>query len=560
MVPQGGENVTTASDVLDELDDAEFVEITQLTSEPEGNAEPTKTSETSAECKPTGKKQLSQSQRLMELVEEENAVFFHDETGAAYAAVPVESRREIHAVRSKRFRLWLTRLFYGKAGSPPGSEALRSVQDILEARALFDGQQKKLSLRTATGADMAFYYDLGAADWSAVRIDDDGWRVIPIPPILFKRRGNTGPQVVPQRDPEGRGVTRLLDFVNVKSEVDQRLLLVYACLCTIPEIPHFVLAVTGEKGAGKSFLLRLLRRIIDPAGLELASLPHDKGELALHLASNYFAAYDNLDNLQGWQSDMLCTAATGGGVSKRELYSDADEIILKFRHCIGLNGITSFVTRPDLMDRTILIELQRIDETERTTEHEIETRFEQARPYILSGIFDTLATARMLIADIQTDSLPRMADAARWGAAISAALGYDDGQFFADLRMNAGAANDETIRANPVAAAMVALMAGEAEWDGTPGELLERLTKTATDEKISVYSKSWPDSAASLSKRLKLVRSNLREAGIEIEQYRDKTIQRNRRVRITTAQRVGNDSVGSSNVVKSSIFDSFGTQ
>jgi hypothetical protein len=282
--------------------------------------------------------------------------------------------------------------------------------------------------------------------------------------------------------------------------------------------------------------------------------------LALHLSSNYFAAYDNLDNLQGWQSDMLCTAATGGGVSKRELYSDSDEIILKFRHCIGLNGITSFVTRPDLMDRTILIELQRIDETERATEHDIEARFEHARPYIMGGIFDTLATARMLIDNIKTDSLPRMADAARWGAAISAALGYDDGQFFADLRANAGAANDETIRANPVAAAMVALMAGESEWDGTPGELLERLTMTATDEKINVFAKSWPDSAASLSKRLKLVRSNLREAGIELEQYRDKSIQRNRRIRITAAQRVGNDSSNPSNVVGASIFEAFGTQ
>ncbi|MDR9787650.1 MAG: hypothetical protein RJR37_10485 [Peptococcaceae bacterium MAG4] len=55
--------------------------------------------------------------------------------------------------------------------------------------------------------------------------------------------------------------------------------------------------------------------------------------------TNYAPCFDNLDGLSPWQSDMLCQAATGGGISKRELYTDMEEVILSFLRCPMLNGI-----------------------------------------------------------------------------------------------------------------------------------------------------------------------------------------------------------------------------
>lgn len=500
----------------------------------------------------------------MELVDDMDAEFFHDDSGTGFAALPVDGRCEIHSMNSKTFRLWLTRLFYGETGKPANADSIKTVIGVLMARAIFDGSLKKLSLRIAEDSSGEWFYDIGRPNWEALRITNDGWRVEANPPILFKRRGNNGAQVMPMNDPTGRGVARFFDFVNIKNEFDRRLLLVYLCLCFIPNVPHFILAVCGEKGAGKSFLLRLIRRLVDPAGLELASLPHDKSELALHLSSNYFAAYDNLDGLQGWQSDMLCCAATGGGVSKRELYSDQDEVILKFRHCIGLNGITNFVNRPDLMDRTILIELQRIDEHDRSTEKEIEAEFEHARPFILGGIFDALSMARLLIDQIKPDTLPRMADAARWGAAIAEALGIGSAQFFSDLATNAGQANDETIRSNPVAAAITAMMADRDGWDGTPADLLEALRHVAAQEAINTFARTWPNSAEALSKRIKLVRSNLRDSGIEVESYREAGGIRQRKLAIRkTSSKVHGElsqpSEPSQETGNSSIFNAFET-
>lgn len=47
---------------------------------------------------------------------------------------------------------------------------------------------------------------------------------------------------------------------------------------------------------------------------------------------------------------------------------------------MSLNGINIVATRPDLLDRSILLELERIPKTERKTEKEIEEEFEKDLP------------------------------------------------------------------------------------------------------------------------------------------------------------------------------------
>lgn len=58
-------------------------------------------------------------------------------------------------------------------------------------------------------------------------------------------------------------------------------------------------------------------------------------------------------------------AATGGAFSRETFYSDSDETILRFKRCVSLNGINIVVTRPDLLDRSILLELERIPKEQR---------------------------------------------------------------------------------------------------------------------------------------------------------------------------------------------------
>ena len=505
------------------------------------------------------KARRSTADLLLEIVNESGVIVFRDEYGAGFAAIMLDGRQEIHGLNSKMFKLWLQRLWYQKTEKALQSDALRMVQATLQGTAAFDGQIKPLSLRVARGVDDAFYYDLGDPSWAVVRIDDDGYNVKSAGPILFRRRANTGAQVRPSS--KGLGLWAFLDHVNIKHAADQRLLLVYLCLCCVPDIPRLVLVAHGEKGAGKSFLLRLVRRIVDPAALELQSLPHDKNEMALTLASSQFVAFDNVDRLQPWQSDDICCSSTGGGVKKRELYTDDDEVILKFKHSVGLCGISNVVSRPDLMDRALLVELARIDPADRKTESEIEADFEKSRSSILGDVFAAISKARKILPTIRVRNLPRMADSARWGAAIAEALGIGAEQFFEDIAANGATANDESIRANPVALAISLFMADRPTWEGSPSQLLTELRFVANQEAIDTAARSWPSSADSLGKKIRVVKSNLADAGIMIEQYRDSTTARRRMWRITnSALRIENKEANVSMMDKPSIFEGFGEQ
>ena len=70
-----------------------------------------------------------------------------------------------------------------------------------------------------------------------------------------------------------------------------------------------------------------------------------------------------------------------------------DDIIYSFQRSIGLNGINQVVQKADLLDRSILLGLERIEKHRRRTEKEFWASFEKEKPYILGAIFDTVVGA-----------------------------------------------------------------------------------------------------------------------------------------------------------------------
>ena len=80
---------------------------------------------------------------------------------------------------------------------------------------------------------------------------------------------------------------------------------------------------------------------------------------------HWFIAFDNVSELEDWRSDMLCRAVTGSGMQTRRLYSDDDAIVRSYQRCIAINGINVVATKPDLLDRSLLFQLPRVDEKDR---------------------------------------------------------------------------------------------------------------------------------------------------------------------------------------------------
>ncbi len=451
----------------------------------------------------------SQAQRLIELVAD-GALFRSTDGETAFASVPVGDHRETWPVRSKGFRRWLVGMFYQTEKRPPSAQAFTDALGTLEARAQFGRRVHDVHVRLA-GVTDAIYLDLANARWEAVEVTPGGWRVVAEPPVKFRRAKG----MLPLPYPVGGGnLTDLRRFVNVRDDAQWALLVAWALAALRPSGPYPVLNLTSEHGSGKTTTGEVLRRLIDPNSAMLRAEPRDVRDVMIAATNSWLVAFDNLSGLQPWLSDCLCRLSTGGGFSTRELYSDADETIFAAQRPALLNGIEEIVTRGDLLDRSLLLDLPPIPEARRMPAGEFWRAFDAASPHLLGALLGAVSTALRRVSSVQLAQLPRMADFAIWATAAAPALDWTEDYFISMYTANRERAHDLALDASPVADVIRAL-SERGEWNGTAAELLEVLNALAPE--AVRRSKSWPATARTLGAALRRVTPNLRAVGVAVE-------------------------------------------
>lgn len=456
----------------------------------------------------------SQADKLVELVVEENCILFHDQFKEPYAHVLITGHRETWKLKSRQFKRWLCTKYWESEEKAPHTNAISSALTILEGKACFDGRKIKLENRVAM-FEGAIWYDLSNEDWQAVKISHNGWEIVNDPPILFRRYAHQQPQVLPIK--QKGDLKALLPFVNLVKSEQGHLLLVYLASCFIPEIPHPIPILYGPQGAAKTTLARMLRALIDPSTVGVLSMPTVGNDLIQQISHHWFAFFDNVTFMPDWASDALCRAVTGEGFSKRELYSDDEDIIYNFMRCIGLNGINLAAKKPDLLDRGILFKLDRIANNRRKSERDIWKDFEYVRPAILGGIFDVISAAMGLYEDVHLDEMPRMADFTLWGCAIAEVLNGTREDFLKTYYANIGDQHEEAIHENLVATLIITFMEDKDEWEGSPSDFYKALFDLVEEEKLNFKGSGWPKSVSLLSRRINEVKTNLAEKNILVE-------------------------------------------
>ncbi len=468
---------------------------------------------------PEKKERKSQTEILLEIIESKNMEFFHDERDNGYVAVQVKDHKEIWSCRGRDLKDWLCNQFWTLEHNTPSGEAIRSVIAALEGRARFEGEKIILNNRSAW-KDNEIWYDLTNDSWQAVKITPSGWEISDEPPILFRRYSHHRSQVTPMHSGDA---SLIFNYVNITNPDHRLLLLVYIISCFVPDIGRAILIIFGSQGSAKSTLSKILRRIKDPSLLEVLSLPSSVKELIQILDHNDFVLFDNVSHVSEEISDLLCKTATGSGFSKRILYTDDEDQICNFKRSVGLNGISIVTTRADLLERSILIELERIESRDRKSEIEINENFERDLPTILGGIFDTLVKAIQIKSTINAKdlALPRMADFALWGCAISEALGFKKEDFLSAYQRNIEQQTWTTLNENVVGSAIISFMSDKNKWSGTASELLQKLTTTAFVEDINIFEKYWPKGSNILMRRINEIKVPLKEAGIVFKSTSD---------------------------------------
>jgi hypothetical protein len=453
-------------------------------------------------------------QRLIDVfIDEPNGLFTTDD-GTAFADLIMAGHRETWPIRSRQFRYAYTQFLRRRfeelseagaiqaiaLGACRKKAAINAAIDEFEMQASCSRLTRDVHVRVGSGDGGDIFIDLCDADWHAVRVTGSGWTIVQNPPMRFRRSAGMLPLPFPER---GTSIDRLRPFLNCNAS-DFVLVLAFLLAALRPGGPYPVLALFGEQGTAKTTFLRVLRRLIDPNAVPSTPLPGSGRDLFITAANSYALTFENVSTLSGLMSDNLCRLATGGGFRMRALFKDSDEALFRAARPIMLEGIATFITRADLMDRAIILPLEPL--VDRKTERVLRAEFEDLRPGLFGALLDHLVTGIRQLPDTHLASIPRMLDF----ATFSVACGLDG--FEQAYAANRQAAIDVALEHDMLARAVRALAAQRGAWEGTASELLDLLGPTA---RIAT--------AKALSDELSRAAPLLRTVGIEVRHHRTAT-------------------------------------
>jgi hypothetical protein len=463
------------------------------------------------------------------------AQMFRSPDGRFCAQVPVGDRLEIFGLRSAAFRDWLIDGYLADQPEPPSNWAIRRVIGALEAKARFTSGVPEVFVRVGQHGDEAaltYFLDLGDSSGRAVAIRDDGWRIVDRPGVHFRRPEGllSMPAPVP-----GGSIELLRPYVNL-SEADFRLMIGWLTAALRPVGPYPVLVLNGEQAAGKSTLARILRMLIDPQACPSLALPKSTHDLLATAVHGWLLVYENISTIPGWFSDCVCQLAFGGGYASRQLFSDGERSIIYAQRPVMLVGIDDFVVRGDLRDRAVFLNLQAIPEASRRTERSFWPAFQADYPTILGGVLDAIVGGLRALPSVNLKRLPRMADYAEWGEAVSHGLEWASEAFLSTYQDNRKVATESLLDDSPVAPMILAMTRLGVHWSGTPEKLYQMIAKT-TGKRLGPR---WPSTVSKFSSELRRIVPQLWLHGLSV------SFERNSEGRIITLHAENSMAAGAS--------------
>lgn len=457
----------------------------------------------------------SQSTLLLEL--SSHFKLFHDANGAGYVILPQDGHDQIWPINSRDFKNYLSGLFYKTHDRGCNRTSLSDAVATLEAKAQFDFAKESTYLRVARLNDTIFI-DLADDKWRVIQVTAKGWTILNKSPVKFIRKA--GMTCLPTPSETGQ-ISHLREFLNV--DEDQYTLAVSWILGALRGLaPYPVLVLQGEQGTGKSTTSKIIRSLVDTSTIPLRSPPRELRDFVVSAVNNHVIALDNLSGLTSELSDALCRCSTGGGLDMRQLFTDTDQILLDITRPVIVNGIDDICTRPDLSERSIILNLPVIPEERRSDEKSFWAEFDAKKPAIFAGILEGLSAglANEAKAKDQMTKKPRMADFAIWVNACHSGIGWEDDRFNKAYTKNLNDAVADGIEASPIGSALLSLLDREnGNWFGSPSELFMALEQVAAP--TALKSRAWPGSPRGMRNSLMRLAPNFRRIGVTVTDGRN---------------------------------------
>ncbi|MEO7863998.1 MAG: hypothetical protein ABIU05_26920 [Nitrospirales bacterium] len=452
----------------------------------------------------------SQATQLIELACK-SVDLFRSSDGEPFTEIQRDDHSEIWPIKGKTFRHFLSGLYFRETRNAIGGQAMQDALSVLSSMALFDGKERSVSLRLAEHQGN-IYLDLGNPDWQAVCVSSKGWDIINVSPVAFRRTKSMMALPIPAH---GGSVDLLREVLNITDDKQWILFVSFILAALRPRGPYPVLVLDGEQGTGKTYIAQTVKSLIDPALAGNRGEPRDVRDLMIAAMNGWLLSFDNLSRISPELSDGLCRLSTGGGLATRELFSDAEETIFDAKRPVIINAIGDVVTRPDLIDREVLVTPTVITKEQRREEAVLEAQMNRIRPLVLGALLDAVSYGIRTLPNVHLSSLPRMADFAVWVTACSPALGWKPEEFLDAYYNNRSDAVEIGLEASPLVGPLRKLVEG-GTWEGTPADLLTKLTDIVGEP--TRKTREWPSRACTLSSQLKRLAPALRQTGLVITQ------------------------------------------
>ncbi len=384
-----------------------------------------------------GKKVEDGKTELLEFVKKNilKVVVSSSDSSQFYGLVEINGHIESINLNSKHAISWLRSRYYLATTNFHSSEMYENVIALIRDQAIFSIAVKPTSInKRISSDDVSIYYDLVNSDWKLVKITQEETSIIEHgknTPI-FSRGKNQSVVSEPCFCFEGDPLEEFCKLVRMENDP---IFKVHLISMFVEHIPSPIMVIIGQEGSAKSIRSALIKKLVDPSGdklsEQLSQFSRNIDDLNVHFSNNYMVVFDNVSHISPEISDTLCKAITGAGYPKRQNYSDAEEIILKFQRKIIINGISVNIEHGDLARRSINYFTDRISQDERKTNSQVIIEFKKIHANLLGQIFFILSKAIRHLKNVVTEikEHPDMADFALWGESINMALGNKQGTF-----------------------------------------------------------------------------------------------------------------------------------
>jgi hypothetical protein len=278
----------------------------------------------------------------------------------------------------------------------------------------------------------------------------------------------------------------------------------------------------GVTGSGKSVLGELVGRWLAGPHFEVVDLPAGdatKAEESLKLAlwKRPLVVIDNVDSPAPWLEDFLCRVATGVRMSRRRLYTNAEEVHFTPRAGLVITSRDPHFRREDVARRLLPIRFHPIPSDQRRSETEMRADLDARRAAIWADVLTEIARVQDAWPSVKGTLKPShsLADFSIFGQMLAAADRADPAEWTALMGRLEQAQQRFTVEEDPL---VELLREALDDVEGhLPSEPVAELYTTLKDSAFEA-GMPWPfKNVAALTKALKNRRPALEQAlGVQI--------------------------------------------